>query len=112
MRLFEGTKFDIPPKCDQCGELEHNCKCSPKIKGRIAPEKQTAQLRTEKRKKGKRVTVVTGLLATSNDLQELLTNLKNVCGAGGTIEGDSLEIQGDHLIRIREYLGKLGFKVK
>lgn len=112
MRLFEGTPFDIPPKCDHCGKLESECKCSPAIKARIAPEKQTATLRIEKRKKGKTVTVVSGLAAVANDFPALLTKLKNTCGAGGTIEGDLLEIQGEHIAKIREQLSKLGYCVK
>ena len=112
MRLFEGTPFDIPPKCDLCGQNDSDCTCTPEMKARVAPEKQIATLRLEKRKKGKIVTVICGLTAVANDLSDVLTKLKNACGAGGTIEGDLLEIQGDHLRRIREKLTQMGYKVK
>lgn len=115
MRLFAGTPFDIPPKCDRCGKLEEECRCPPApppAAPRIPPEKQTARLSIEKRKKGKVVTVVRGLPAVGNDLPGLLTTLKNRCGAGGTIEGDECEIQGEHLERIRLVLSELGYKVK
>jgi translation initiation factor 1 len=83
MRLFEGTEWDQPPKCDRCGRLEEDCDCLPPPKEFAAPEKQTARLAVEKRKKGKCVTVVRGLSAVQSDLPELLARLKASCGAGG-----------------------------
>lgn len=58
------------------------------------------------------VTVVRGLSAAGNDLPGLLSRLKSTIGAGGTIEGEELEIQGEHLERVRQFLTKLGYKVK
>ena len=75
-RLFAGTEFYQPAKCDRCGELEDACRCPPAPTPRIPPEKQTAKLSVEKRKKGKVVTVVRGLPAQGNDLAELLGILK------------------------------------
>lgn len=112
MRLFEGTSFDRPPRCEQCGELEENCVCPPPAAPRIPPEKQTARLAVEKRKKGKIVTVVRGLPAEGNDLPALLVELKNACGAGGAVKEDTLEIQGDHLERLRGLLSGIGYRVK
>jgi translation initiation factor 1 len=113
MRLFEGTQFDIPPRCERCQLLIAECRCPPEPPARLAPEKQTAKIAVEKRKKGKVVTVVRGLSATGNDLPALLTQLKNACGAGGTIDAESaLEIQGTHVERVAMLLGKLGYKVK
>jgi translation initiation factor 1 len=112
MRLFTGTKFDQPPKCDRCGALETNCACPPLPADRIPPETQTARLAVEKRRKGKVVTVIRGLPAAGNDLPALLSRLKSHCGAGGTIDGESLEIQGEHVDRIRAALTVLGYRVK
>ncbi|MBI1346808.1 translation initiation factor [bacterium] len=113
-RLFAGTPFDRPPTCDRCGALEADCQCppleSPKIL--IPPEKQTATLRVEKRAKGKVVTVIRGLSAEGNDLPELLTRLKSHCGAGGTLVDAALEIQGDHLARLKTLLSNIGYRVK
>jgi translation initiation factor 1 len=69
-------------------------------------------LSVEKRKKGKFVTVVQGLSSEGNDLPELLSQLKTQCGAGGTIKEESLEIQGEHLARVREILIERGYRVK
>ncbi len=112
MRLFEGTPFDRPPRCEKCDQLEEECICPPDPPFRIPPEQQTARLSIEKRKKGKRVTVIRGLSAEGNDLPELLKQIKDRCGAGGALKDEDLEIQGEQLDRVRETLQQMGFKVK
>jgi len=114
MRLFEGTEFYQPPHCEKCGQLENRCTCPTPEPQQVSPKKQTAQIRVEKRKKGKVVTVVRGL-ADGNPgrhLAELLTKLKNACGAGGTIQGQTIEIQGDHQLRIENLLKEIGYRVR
>lgn len=113
-RLFAGTPFDRPPVCDRCGKLESDCACPPIVpeKELTAPSLQTATLRTEKRAKGKLMTVIRGLAAEKNDLPALLTKLKSQCGAGGTLDGDLIEIQGDHVERLRSILTAIGYRVK
>lgn len=115
MGLFAGTQWDLPSHCERCGELESVCKCPPPptpARILLAPEKQTARLRVENRKRGKSVTVISGLAAADNDLPELLTRLKTACGAGGTIKDDTLEIQGEHLERLQTLLADIGYKIK
>ena len=89
MRLFEGTQFDRPPHCERCEKPETECQCppiEPEPEPRTPTDKQTARLSKEKRKKGKVVTVVAGLLDEGDALQEMLTKLKTACGAGGTLK--------------------------
>ena len=114
MGLLAGTQWDRPPVCERCDKRESECSCPPVAAPMklIPPEKQTAKLAVEKRKKGKVVTVVRGLAADANDLPTLLAKLKNSCGAGGTLDDESLEIQGDHLERLRTLLATLGYKVR
>lgn len=112
MRLFEGTPLDRPPRCEQCGELEADCRCPPAPPPRTAASEQTARLAIEKRKKGKVVTLVRGLSVDGNDLPELLTQLKAGCGAGGTLKEADLEIQGHHTDRVRQLLETIGYRVK
>ena len=114
MRLFEGTEFYQPPRCEKCGELEDECTCPPLEAQQVPPAKQTAQIRIEKRKKGKVVTVVRGLAEGNpgRHLAELLTKLKNACGAGGTIQDETIEIQGDHQLRIENLLKEIGYRVR
>ena len=114
MGLLAGTPFDRPPHCERCDLPETECKCPPELpkSHRVPPDRQTARLTTEKRKKGKFVTVIRGLTAADNDLPALLKTLKDLCGAGGTINGDELEIQGDQIDRIKAKLAALGYKVR
>jgi translation initiation factor 1 len=111
MRLFEGTPLDRPPRCEQCGELEASCRCPPPEREYAPPDRQTARLSIEKRKKGKVVSAIRGLSAAESDLPKLLSRLKTACGAGGTLKDDVLEIQGRHLERIREVLAEIGYRV-
>jgi translation initiation factor 1 len=115
MRLFTGTQWDREPQCERCGKPEAQCQCPalpPPPVALIPPNKQTVRLSMEKRKKGKLVTVIKGLPAVGNDLPALLSKLKTSLGAGGTIEGEELEIQGEHLDRVRHLLSEIGYKVK
>ena len=112
MRLFEGTVFDRPPRCEQCGELEADCKCPSPAVVEIPPEKQTVRLQVENRKRGKQVTAIRGLKLSENGLASLLTNLKNTCGAGGSIDDGVIEIQGSQIDRVRSALEKLGYRVR
>ncbi|MCR9200912.1 MAG: translation initiation factor [Planctomycetaceae bacterium] len=113
--LFAGTPFDRPPHCERCERPEVDCECEPlpepEPEYRPAAE-QTARLAVEKRRKGKQVTVIRGLAAMDNDLASLLTRLKTVCGAGGTLQEDAIEIQGRHLDRVRSELETIGYRVK
>lgn len=112
MRLFEGTEFDRPPRCERCGKLEEDCVCPPEPPPRIPPEEQTARLSVEKRKKGKQVTVIRGLPVEGNDLPELLKELKSACGAGGAVKDDVIEIQGRQNENVRAVLSRLGYRVR
>ena len=114
MGLFAGTSLDREPHCERCDLPESQCRCPPLPPPStfIPPQKQTVRLAIEKRKKGKLVTVISGLTATGSDLPALLSKLKTTLGAGGALEGEDLEIQGTHLDRVRQILGQIGYKVK
>jgi translation initiation factor 1 len=63
-------------------------------------------------RKGKGVTVITGVPLTGDALDELATRLKKRCGSGGTVDGGVIEVQGDHRDTLVAELGKLGYTVK
>jgi translation initiation factor 1 len=114
MGLFAGTKWDVPAHCEICNQLESECTCplpAPEQKTWLAPGKQTAKLNMERRKKGKLVTVIRGLHPSETDFPKLLTSLKNSCGAGGTIEESTIEVQGSHADRIQKLLLEKGYRV-
>ena len=56
-----------------------------------------ARLRWEtKGRKGKGVTVITGLALDHDALKDLAKQLKQYCGTGGSVKNGSIEIQGDN----------------
>lgn len=112
--LFAGTKWDRPPTCERCGQLESACACPPETPAprRVDPATQTARLRLEKRAKGKVVTVVRGLDPEGTDLPGLATLLKGRCGGGGTVKDGVIEVQGDHLAAVEAALEALGYKAR
>lgn len=114
-RLFAGTPWDRPPRCERCDQLESECTCPPlppPAPRRIPPSDQTARLRLEKRPKGKVATVVAGLDPEGTDLPELASQLKARCGTGGTVKDGTIELQGDHRDAAEAALTSLDFRVK
>ena len=61
---------------------------------------------------GKTVTVIRGLRERGAALERRAVELKRLCGAGGAVKDDAVEIQGDHRERIAERLRALGYTVK
>ncbi len=61
---------------------------------------------------GKVVTLIRGLPQRGGDLEVLALELKRMCGAGGSVKGAVVEIQGDHRERVAAKLRTLGYTVK
>ncbi len=114
MRLFAGTPFDRPPHCERCEKPETECQCPPPlaVDTSTPPARQTARLSTEKRKRGKLVTVIRGLADEGTQLASLLSRLQAACGAGGSVQAGEIELQGDHVTRVRSLLEQLGYRVR
>ncbi len=90
-------------------------------KGKITPEKKEiitpcdgfARVRREtKGRKGKGVMVISGLGLDAKALKALASKLKKSCGTGGSVVGETIEIQGDKRDLIKQILEKHDFKVK
>ncbi len=95
--------------CPRCGRIP--CRC-PKPKS-LPPQQQTAGIqRQTKGRGGKTVTVISGLQLTPEDIKGLSKRLKAVCGTGGTVKDDTIEIQGDHREKLAQTLINLGYKTK
>lgn len=59
---------------------------------------------------GKTVTVVRGLAPA--ELKGVASDLKRLCGSGGAVKDDTVEIQGDHREKIAARLTAQGHRVK
>ena len=65
-----------------------------------------------KRRAGKTVTVAGGFQHTPETLAGVAAALKKKCGAGGTARDGEIEIQGDHLAKVKGELERLGYRVR
>lgn len=68
--------------------------------------------RESKGRRGKTVTIISGLTLDDAKLQELATRLKQICGTGGTVKDGKIEIQGEQCDRILAELQSRGYKAK
>ena len=97
--------------CPGCGWPVEKCACSRKDGPETAAGPVRVRLETKGRK-GKGVTVVTGLPLTTAELAVLAKDLKKKCGSGGTVKNGTIEIQGDHRDVVVEHLNAKGWKAK
>ena len=96
--------------CPGCANPVKQCNC----------RKQTAPIgdgnvrvsRETKGRKGRGVTLIKGLTMDAATLTVTSKKLKALCGSGGTVKEGIIEIQGDHIERILDYLEKQGVKAK
>jgi len=65
-----------------------------------------------KGRKGKRVTIVSGLEHNPETIEGIARILKQYCGAGGTVKNATIEVQGDQRERVIEKLRALNYLVK
>lgn len=63
-------------------------------------------------RKGKAVTVVSGLGHDPQTMERIARALKQHCGAGGTVKEGTIEIQGDQRERVGAYLQQSGYVVR
>jgi translation initiation factor 1 len=68
--------------------------------------------RETKGRKGKGVTTIIGLALTEPEMKALCSKLKKMCGTGGALKDNVIEIQGDNRDKIKASLEQLGHNVK
>ena len=95
--------------CRGCRNPVNQCTCrkqSPSGDGNVRVSRET------KGRKGKGVTLIKGLDMDAAALALMSKKLKVMCGSGGTVKERVIEIQGDHIERILDYLKKQGVRAK
>lgn len=94
--------------CPECGQSVKECRC---IKASEPVKiKEKIQIRRETRgRRGKTVTVISGLPLGTEKMRELSIILKQKLGTGGTVKNRQILIQGDHVSKIRSLLNESGY---
>ncbi|HWK74320.1 MAG TPA: translation initiation factor Sui1 [Povalibacter sp.] len=103
---------DVGERCPNCLRPVRECVCRKGTPGKTSSDGIVRVSRETQGRKGKGVTVVSGLGLPPAELETLATQLKKHCGSGGSAADGRIEIQGEHRDRLIEELTRRGWKAK
>ena len=89
--------------CQKCGLPEDLCICET-----MAREEEKIKVSLTEKRFRKKVTVIEGI-SGDVDIKNVLKELKTKFACGGTYKNKTVELQGNHLRRVKEVLAKMGF---
>ncbi len=78
----------------------------------LPPAEQRVSIKLEKRKGGRVMTVLTGLVLTPEARKALTRSLKDALGTGGSSGKDEILVQGDHRDAARGFLRERGYGLR
>ena len=95
--------------CITCGRFLHKCKCQDESRQPAQKTPRNPQILLQKKgRAGKEVTVISHLGLDGAELLGLLQLLKKGLGTGGTLKNQSIEIQGNKVSEVRDFLASHG----
>ena len=89
--------------CNKCGLPDELCIC-----GTISREEAKIRVYLDKRRYGKKMTIVEGIEKESNPAK-ITKILKSKLACGGTLKDGRIELQGEHREKAKKILIKNGF---
>lgn len=98
--------------CPRCQQAITQCNCKADADKQVLGDGSVRIRRETKGRKGKGVTLVSGLAVDGKELKVIAKKLKQLCGTGGAVKDGIIEIQGDKREVIFEYFKKEGHQVK
>jgi translation initiation factor 1 len=78
----------------------------------LAPQQQDLRVWLDRKGGGKVITVVKGFIGKAEDLETLGKQLKGLCGSGGTVKEEEVQLQGDHREKVIAWLVSKNYKAK
>jgi translation initiation factor 1 len=76
----------------------------------LQKSQQRLTVRRDTRRYGKAMTIVSGFDLSRDEMKDVASVLKRKLACGGTVEGDEIELQGDHTDRVHDVLHELGYQ--
>ncbi|HEB28889.1 MAG TPA: translation initiation factor Sui1 [Porticoccus sp.] len=98
--------------CPECNQPLADCQCKQQRQQQVMGDGVVRLQRETKGRKGKGVTLITGLPLAQAELKKLAKELKQRCSTGGAIKEGVIEIQGDQRKILQEVLQLKGYTVK
>ena len=90
--------------CPVCGLPKELCVCET-----IAKEQQKIQIRTDRKRFGKIVTIIEGIDEKQIDAKKLAKTLKQKLACGGTFKNGTITLQGGHVESVKKIMVNMGY---
>lgn len=98
--------------CPKCQSKKAKCRC-PETATTAATANMTVKIeRQTKGRKGKGVSLITGLNLEADRINQLAKQLKQKLGCGGSVKQGVIEIQSDERQKIQQLLAEQGIQAK